>query len=96
MTIAGLHRWVAGAIGRTPCATELPDSLGARVARFGFRPGAPVTWEEWQSMQRDSVAAPGAEGFAAFGIAPTPLAAVAPRWLVQYRNHGRFGQGAAA
>jgi NADH dehydrogenase len=42
-------------------------------------------------LQRDNVPAPGAAGLDAFGIAPTPLAAVAPGWLVQYRKQGRFG-----
>jgi hypothetical protein len=32
------------------------------------------------------------EGFDKFGITPTPLAAVAPDWLVRFRRHGRFGQ----
>jgi NADH dehydrogenase len=42
-------------------------------------------------LQRDNVAADGAEGLDAFDITPTPLAAVAPGWLVQYRQGGRFG-----
>ena len=37
-----------------------------------------MTWDQWLMLQRDNVVAPGAEGFAAFGIAPTPLAALAP------------------
>jgi NADH dehydrogenase len=41
-------------------------------------------------LQHDNVAAPGSAGFDAFGIDPAPLAAVAPRWLVRYRKHGRF------
>ncbi|MBU3077714.1 complex I NDUFA9 subunit family protein [Sphingomonas quercus] len=96
LSMAALNRWVAEAIGRHPRVTELPDSLGALMARFGFLPGAPVTWEQWQMLQQDNVVAAGAEGFAAFGIQPSPLAAVAPQWLVKYRRHGRFGQDLAA
>jgi NADH dehydrogenase len=42
-------------------------------------------------LQRDNVPVASADGLGAFGITPTPLAAVAPGWLVQYRKHGRFG-----
>jgi len=44
----------------------------------------------------DNVVAAGADGLDAFGIVPTPIAAVAPGWLVQYRRHGRFGGVKAA
>lgn len=96
LSMTALSRWVAGAVGRRPRLAELPDGLGALMARFGFLPGAPMTWDQWRMLRRDNVAAPGAEGFEAFGIQPSPLAAVAPRWLVQYRRHGRFGQDATA
>ena len=96
LSMTALNRWVAGAVGRRPRVTELPDGLGALMARFGFLPGAPISWTQWLMLRRDNVVAPGAEGFAAFGIQPAPLAAVAPRWLVQYRRHGRFGQDATA
>jgi NADH dehydrogenase len=39
-------------------------------------------------LQRDNVAS--GPGFEAFGIRPTPLAAVAEGWLTSYRRHGRF------
>ncbi len=90
LTMAELVRWIGAAIGREREVIALPDAIGATMARLGFLPGAPLTWDQWQMLQRDNVAAPGAAGFAAFGIEPTPLAAVAPGWLVQYRRHGRF------
>jgi NADH dehydrogenase len=46
-------------------------------------------------LQHDNVVADGAKGFRDLGIAPTPLAAVAPSWLVRYRRHGRFSLTAA-
>jgi hypothetical protein len=36
----------------------------------------------------------GAAGLSALGVEPTPLEAIAPGWLVQYRKHGRFGASA--
>jgi uncharacterized protein YbjT (DUF2867 family) len=91
LTMSELFRWIAGAIGRAPSFVELPDALGGLIAGFGFLPGAPITRDQWQMLQRDNVAASG-EGLAAFGITPTPLASVAPAWLVRFRRHGRFGR----
>lgn len=96
LTMAQLNRWIAGAIGRTPRIVELPDMIGGMMASLGFLPGAPITKDQWAMLQRDNVVAAGAEGFDAFGIVPTPLAAVAPQWLVRYRRQGRFGRDAAA
>jgi NADH dehydrogenase len=90
LTMAELYRWIARTIGRKPAFIELPDALGGMVAMFGAMPGAPITRDQWRMLQRDNVVAAGAEGFAAFGITPTPLAAVAPDWIVRFQRHGRF------
>ncbi|MFM9829842.1 MAG: complex I NDUFA9 subunit family protein [Sphingomonas sp.] len=90
ITMEALIRWIARQIGRTPAIISLPDALGALIARAGFLPGAPITWDQWQMLQSDNVVAAGSPGLAAFGIAPTPMAVIAPGWLVQYRKHGRF------
>ena len=97
LSMGELNAWIAQAIGRTKVRLPaLPDTLARLIARAGgWLPGAPLTWDQWLMLQRDNVVAPGAEGFAAFGIEPTPLAAVAPRWLVRFRRHGRFSLGAA-
>jgi NADH dehydrogenase len=92
LTMATLLRRLAEWTGRSPHFLALPDGIVAAMARFGgWAPGAPITWDQWLMLQRDNVPAPGAAGLDAFGIAPTPLAAVAPGWLVQYRKQGRFG-----
>lgn len=91
LSMRELLHWIAGAIGRTPRFVELPHTAGSLLASAGFLPGAPITRDQWLMLQRDSVVAPDAEGLAALGIAPTPLAAVAPHWLVRYRRMGRFG-----
>jgi NADH dehydrogenase len=41
-------------------------------------------------LQQDNVAANRTAGLYAFGITPTPLAAVAEEWLARYRRGGRF------
>ncbi|MFC3578744.1 complex I NDUFA9 subunit family protein [Sphingomonas hylomeconis] len=90
LTMGALIRWIAQAIGRTPSIVELPDLAGALIARAGFLPGAPITMDQWKMLQSDNVVT-GTDGLDAFGVAPTPLDAVAPAWLVRYRRQGRFG-----
>ena len=89
VTMAGLQRWIAGEIGRDPLFVELPAAIGGLIAML---PGGPITSDQWRMLQEDNVVPAGAAGFAALGIAPTPLASVAPAWLVRYRRHGRFGK----
>lgn len=88
LTMSELNQWIATETGRTPAIVPVPDVFAQILARL---PGGPISWDQWLMLQRDNVAAEGSPGFAALGITPTPLAAVAPGWLVQYRRHGRFG-----
>lgn len=94
-TMAALLRWIAGEIGRTPAFIALPDLAGAAMAQLGFLPGAPITRDQWLMLQQDNVVAADAQGLAAFGIEPTPMAAVAPAYLVRFRRQGRFAERAA-
>lgn len=95
LSMLELHQWIAAAVARRPTFLEVPDAVAAAMARFGFLPGAPITWDQWLMLQRDNVVAAGAKRFADLGIEPAPLAAVAPKWLVRYRAHGRFSLNAA-
>lgn len=96
-TMRALNEWIAQATGRDPVMVEVPDPIARAMARFGgWLPGAPMTWDQWLMLQTDNVVAADAPGFAAFGIAPAPLAAVAPAWLVRYRRQGRFANKGAA
>ncbi len=91
VTMADLNGWLAKATGRTPNFVPVPDFAGAIIATVaGMLPGAPITRDQWLMLQKDNVVAPGVKGLEAFGIAPTPMEAVAPSWLVQYRPSGRF------
>ena len=95
LTMLELHTWIADAIAHHPTFIETPDAAAAAMARFGFLPLAPLTWDQWLMLQHDNVVAKGAKGFADLGIEPAPLAAVAPKWLVRFRTHGRFSLTAA-
>lgn len=89
ISMGALIRWIAEALGRSPSIVELPDSVGSMLASL---PGSPITRDQWRMLQTDNVVSDGAEGFAAFGVAPRPLEAVAPEWLVRFRRQGRFGR----
>ena len=85
-----LNAWIARAIGRERSLVALPGSIASFIASFGWLPGAPITRDQYEMLQRDNVVAAGAQGLAELGVAPTPMEAVAENWLVRYRRHGRF------
>lgn len=92
ISMAELNCWIAAEIGRPTEPLLVPDCAAALLARFtGFLPGAPITQDQWLMLQKDNVVAAEAKGFEAFDINPSPLAAIAPSWLVRFRRHGRFG-----
>jgi uncharacterized protein YbjT (DUF2867 family) len=91
LTMRELMAWVCEATGRERTLVDVPDTIARLLARLiGWAPGAPITWDQWLMLQRDNVASPGARGLEAFGLAKTPLIAVAEGWLASYRRHGRF------
>lgn len=87
LTMGELVRWVAGAVEKSPSFVDVPDSLAGLIAML---PGAPITRDQLRMLARDNVVAGDADGFAALGLSPRPLAAVAPAWLVRFRKGGRF------
>ncbi|MBB6124679.1 complex I NDUFA9 subunit family protein [Sphingobium subterraneum] len=92
LSMEQINHWIAGRTGHSPAFVPLPAFASCALATAtGWAPGAPITRDQWAMLQKDNVVAAGAQGLAAFGITPTPMAAVADAWLVQYRKHGRFG-----
>ncbi|MCD2316727.1 complex I NDUFA9 subunit family protein [Sphingomonas sp. IC-11] len=89
LTMLELQQWIGRQIGRHPSFVPMPDALGGLLAAL---PGAPISRDQWKLLQKDTVVTQGAEGLQALGITPTPLAAVAPGWLVQYQRAGRFAR----
>jgi uncharacterized protein YbjT (DUF2867 family) len=83
--------WIAEVSGRTPDFIDVPDGIASLLARLtGWLPGAPITSDQWLMLQADNIVPPGAAGLEALGIDPTPMAAIAPSWLVRFRPSGRF------
>ena len=91
MSMGDIQRYLAQATGREKRFIELPDAAGGLIARMGFLPGAPISWDQWQMLQSDNVVGEQENGLEALGVPATPMASVAPDWLVVYRKGGRFG-----
>ncbi|MEK7343835.1 MAG: complex I NDUFA9 subunit family protein [Pseudomonadota bacterium] len=87
LSMKEINSWIAGTIGRTKPLVEVPAGVASLLALL---PGGPITRDQLAMLGRDNVVAPGAPGLEALGVAPTPMGAVADRWMVRYRRHGRF------
>jgi NADH dehydrogenase len=93
MTMKEINGWIANAIGRDKPLVDVPGAVASLLALL---PGGPITRDQLAMLGRDNVAASDAEGLQALGVAPTPLGAVADKWMVRYRRHGRFAGRARA
>lgn len=90
LTMREIMGLIAGWIGVEKPLVDTPDAGARLLAAFGSLPGAPMTHDQYLMLKRDNVVSAGAAGLEALGIAPTPMAAVAPQWLKGYRPGGRF------
>ncbi len=93
MSMKEINAWIAKTIGRDKPLIDVPHSVASLLAML---PGGPISRDQLAMLGRDNVAAPGSEGLEALGVAPTPLGAVADKWMVRYRRHGRFAGRASA
>ena len=91
MSMVELHQAILELTGQKPDIVELPNFFGTLLSYTGWLPGAPLTRDQWLMLQNDNVPAKGAPGLEAFGIKPTPLAAVGHEWLGRFHQGGKFG-----
>jgi uncharacterized protein YbjT (DUF2867 family) len=92
MSMEQVNRWIMAATGRNKPLLPVPDFVAGLMAKLtGWLPGAPMTNDQWLMLQSDNVVGEGVPGLADLGIAPQSLDATAPGWMVQYKQHGRFG-----
>lgn len=87
MSMEEINRFVAQRSGQPSSILPVCNLGGSIIAALPF---TPITGDQWKMLQTDNIVSEGAKGFADFGIAPTPLAAVADSWLIAYRKNGRF------
>lgn len=90
MTMRELTAEIMTAAGRDPELIEVPSFAASLISWLGFLPGAPLTRDQWLMLQHDNIASEGSAGLEAFGITPTPFAAVADAWLGRFWRGGRF------
>jgi NADH dehydrogenase len=90
MSMVELHRAILAITGQDTEIVHTPDFIAGLIAKLGFLPGAPLTRDQWLMLQRDNVPTGKLPGLEAFGINPTPLAAVAYEWLGRFNRGGRF------
>jgi len=88
LTMGELNERIAAAQGRKRRFWNVPDGLAGLFARL---PGTPMGPDQWQLLQRGSVASGSAPGLAELGVTPRPLGLFLDRWMLQYRKAGRFG-----
>ena len=90
MSMVELHRAILELTGQKPDIVPVHDLVGDLLSRFGWLPGAPLTRDQWLMLQRGSVPSGEYPGLEAFGIDPTPLAAVGYEWLGRFHRGGKF------
>lgn len=86
-TMKEINAWIARTIGRDRALVDVPVPLASLLAAL---PLGPITRDQLAMLDRDNIAAQGAPGLADLGVSPTPLGAVADKWLIRYRRSGRF------
>ena len=92
MSMLDLHRAIFKITGQDPDIVQTPDFIAGLIAKLGWLPGAPLTHDQWMMLQRDNVRHDGTAGLEAFGIEPTPLAAVGYEWLGRFRGNRFAGK----
>ena len=90
MSMVELHHAILELTGQKPDIVPVHDVFGDLLSRFGWLPGAPLTRDQWLMLQRGSVPSGEYPGLEAFGINPTPLAAVGYEWLGRFHRGGKF------
>ena len=82
-------------IGRSRTLISIPFFAASIIGRLiGWLPGAPITADQVEMLKSDNVVSAAAERagltLEGMGIFPTPMGAILPTYLVQYRPQGQF------
>ncbi|MEP2990876.1 MAG: complex I NDUFA9 subunit family protein [Parasphingorhabdus sp.] len=93
MSMGDLNRRIAKLASRERDFVDVPD-LAAKI--LAMLPGSPISTDQYKMLAVDNIVANKTEGLDDLGVSPTSLAAVAPGWLEQFAEQGRFGARAKA
>jgi len=82
-------------VGRDRMLISIPWFAAGMMAKaVGWLPGAPITSDQLELLKTDNVVSDKANkqklNLEALGVTPTPMAAILPSYLVQYRPSGQF------
>lgn len=92
ITMLELNQRIAAAAHRAPLLVPLPDFVSGLIAGLtGWLPGAPLTRSQWKLLKAGNVASGPLPGVAQLGVSPRPLGLFLDRWMMRFREHGRFG-----
>ena len=92
VTMLELHQRLAAAQGRKTLLVPLPDVASAAFATMtGWLPGAPLSRGQWTLLKAGNVVSGKLPGCKEMNITPRPLGLFLDRWMVRFREHGRFG-----
>lgn len=88
LSMLDLNQRIARAAERDRTFIELPDGISGLIAAL---PGTPISTDQLKLLQAGNTASGTLPGLAQLGITPRPLELFLDRWMVPFRNHGRFG-----
>jgi len=91
MSLRALLQDMMDRIGTHRPIIRVPWGLAMLQATFmQMLPNPPLTRDQVTLLRSDNIVSEGAEGFEAFGITPTGIAGVLPRYSQQYKPKGQF------
>jgi NADH dehydrogenase len=93
ISMIDLNKRIAAAAQRDRSFVELSDGISGLIAAL---PGTPISGDQLKLLKAGNVAGGTLPGLTDLGIAPRPLELFLDRWMMPFRNHGRFGTKAAA
>lgn len=87
ISMLDLNRRIAASQNRKRSFIAMPDGASALFAAL---PGTPMNSDQWNLLKGGNTASGTLPGLTALGITPRPLGLFLDRWMVRYREHGRF------
>lgn len=97
MTFKEVLEYVMAETGRKRLLLPVPSAfLRPLAGLMECIPGAPLTRDQLIQLQTDNIVSEGSESLDALGIKPTGISAVAPAYLVRFRDGGQFARNVGA
>jgi NADH dehydrogenase len=84
-----LNMRIADAQHRKRHFIAVPDAMSALIAAL---PLTPINSDQWALLRQGNCTSGKYPGFKELGIKPRPMDAYLEKWMVRYREHGRFGK----